>query len=235
MKAKTPSLRALLIARRRIIETATSKLDLLRTVLERRRPRDLAHALIYASAKNPEQFDRISSLLTELEVKWAPVTQETTKNPNRLAQILDSFAKGAIQVLLAKKVLDEGVDIPTIREAFIIASSTVEREWVQRRGRVLRMHPDKPWAVVHDFLALPPPRWFRREPSPSVAGIVRTEFGRAQAFGRYAQNVFGQDGLDADLSQLSEAFWPRSSAAASQLDNPGHLRVAAATPGGKLW
>ena len=145
-------LRALLIARRRIIETATSKLDLLRAVLERRRPRDLAHALIYASAKNPEQFDRIGSLLTELEVKWAPVTQETTKNPNRLAQILDSFAKGAIQVLLAKKVLDEGVDIPTIREAFIIASSTVEREWVQRRGRVLRMHPGKPWAAVHDFL-----------------------------------------------------------------------------------
>lgn len=228
-------LRALLIARRRIIETATSKLDLLRAVLERRRPRDLAHALIYASAKNPEQFDRIGSLLTELEVKWAPVTQETTRNPNRLAEILDSFGKGAIQVLLAKKVLDEGVDIPSIREAFIVASSTVEREWVQRRGRVLRMHPGKPWAVVHDFLALPPPRWFRREPSPSVAGIVRTEFGRAQAFGRHAQNVVGQDGLDADLSQLSEAFWPRSSVAASQLDNPGDLRVASATQGGKLW
>ena len=228
-------LRALLIARRRIIETATSKLDLLRAVLERRRPRDLAHALIYASAKNPEQFDRIGSLLTELEVKWAPVTQDTTRNPNRLAQILDSFGKGAIQVLLAKKVLDEGVDIPTIREAFIIASSTVEREWVQRRGRVLRVHPGKPWAVVHDFLALPPPRSFRREPSGSVAGIVRTEFGRAQAFGRHAQNVVGQDGLDADLSQLSEAFWPRSSVAGSQLDNPGDLRVASATPGGKLW
>ncbi len=226
---------ALLIARRRIIETATSKLDLLRAVLRRRRPRDLAHALIYASAKNPEQFDRIGSLLTELEVKWAPVTQETTRNPKGLTQILDSFGKGAIQVLLAKKVLDEGVDIPTIREAFIIASSTVEREWVQRRGRVLRMHPGKPWAVVHDFLALPPPLWFRRGPNPSVVGIVRTEFGRAQAFGRHAQNVVGQDGLDSDLSQLSEAFWPRSSVAAAQLDNPGDLRVASATPGGKLW
>ncbi|MYK82916.1 MAG: DEAD/DEAH box helicase [Gammaproteobacteria bacterium] len=228
-------LRTLLIARRRIIETAASKLNLLRAVLERRRPRDLAHALIYASAKNPEQFDRIRSLLNELEVKWAPVTQETTKNPKRLAQILDSFGKGAIQVLLAKKVLDEGVDIPTIREAFIVASSTVEREWVQRRGRVLRMHPGKPWAVVHDFLALPPARWFRRERSPSVAGIVRTEFGRAQAFGRHAQNVGGQDGLDTDLSQLSEAFWPQSSAAASQFDNPGDLLVAGAMPGGKLW
>ena len=229
------ALRALLIARRRIIETAASKLDLLRTVLERRRPRDLVHALIYASAKNPEQFDRIGSLLSELDVKWAPVTQETTKNPKRLAQILNSFGKGAIQVLLAKKVLDEGVDIPTIREAFIMASSTVEREWVQRRGRVLRMHPGKPWAVVHDFLALPPAHWFRYERSPSVAGIVRTEIGRAQAFGRHAQNVAGEEGLDADLSQLSEAFWPRSSAAPSILHNPGNLRVPDSTPRGKLW
>ena len=168
-------------------------------------------------------------------MKWAPVTQDTTRNPTRLAQILESFGKGAIQVLLAKKVLDEGVDIPTIREAFIIASSTVEREWVQRRGRVLRMHPGKPWAVVHDILALPPARLFRREPSPSVAGIVRTEFGRAQAFGQHAQNVVGQDGLDADLAQLSEAFWPRSSVAQSRLDKPGDFRVASATPGGRLW
>lgn len=228
-------LQTLLIARRRVIETATSKIDLLRTVLERRRPRELAHALIYASAKNPEQFDRIGSLLTELDVKWAPVTQETTRTPKRLAQILDSFSKGAIQVLLAKRVLDEGVDIPTIREAFIVASSTVEREWVQRRGRVLRTHPGKPWAVVHDFLALPPAQLVRRERSPSVARIVRTEFGRAQAFGRYSQNVTGEDGLDADLAQLSEAYWPRSHAASSPLDNPGGLRIADSTPRGKLW
>ena len=228
-------LRALLIARRRIIETATSKVDLLRAVLIRRRPRDLGHALVYASAKNPEQFDQIGSLLTTLGIKWSPVMQETTRTPKRLARILDSFAKGAIQVLLAKKVLDEGVDIPTIREAFIVASSTVEREWVQRRGRVLRTHPGKPWAVVHDFLALPPARLVRRERNPSVARILRTEFGRAHAFGRHAQNVAGQDGLDADLTRLTEAFWPRSSATSSILDNPGDLGVAESTPRGKLW
>ncbi len=227
-------LRALLIARRRIIETATSKIDLLRSVLERRRPRDLSHALIYASAKNPEQFDRIASLLAELEVKWARVTQETTRTPKRLAEILDDFGKGAIQVLLAKKVLDEGVDIPTIREAFIVASSTVEREWVQRRGRVLRMHPGKPWAVVHDFLALPPARLVRRDRNPSVTRIVKTEFGRAHAFGRHAQNVAGQDGLDAELGRLTEAFWPRSTAAPSLLDSPGDLEVADSTPRGRL-
>ena len=119
-------LQGLLIARRRIIETGQSKIDLLREVLIRRSPRDLEHTLIYASAKNPEQFDEIGKLLTTLKVKWAPVTQDTTRNPKLLGRILDSFAKGANQVLLAKKVLDEGVDIPSIREAFIVASSTVE-------------------------------------------------------------------------------------------------------------
>ena len=52
-------LQGLLIARRRIIETAGSKIDLLRDVLVRRVPRHLEHALIYASAKNPQQFDEL--------------------------------------------------------------------------------------------------------------------------------------------------------------------------------
>ena len=179
-------LQRLLIARRRIIETGQSKIDLLREVLNRRGPRDLEHALIYASAKNPEQFDDIGRLLTALGVKWAPVTQDTTRNPKPLARILDSFARGAIQVLLAKKVLDEGVDIPSIREAFIVASSTVEREWVQRRGRILRRHPGKPWAIVHDFLALPPARLVRGDGTRGLKKIIETELNRTYAFGRYA-------------------------------------------------
>ena len=81
-------------------------------------------------------------------------------------------------MLLAKKVLDEGVDIPSIREAFIVASSTVEREWVQRRGRVLRTHPGKPWAIVHDFLAFPPVRLVRGDGTQGLKKIVRAELNR---------------------------------------------------------
>ena len=212
-------LQGLLIARRRIIETGQSKIDLLREVLVHRGPRDLEHALIYASAKNPEQFDAIGALLTELEVKWAPVTQETTRNPKLLARILDSFAKGANQVLLAKKVLDEGVDIPSIREAFIVASSTVEREWVQRRGRVLRRHPGKPWAIVHDFLALPPARLVRGDGTRGLKKIIRTELNRTYAFGKYAQNVAGADGVHANLERLTIAYWPNAGIRTDILSN----------------
>ena len=228
-------LRGLLIARRRIIETGPSKIDLLREVLVRRGPRDLEHALIYASAKNPEQFDEIGKLLKALKVKWAPVTQETTRNPKLLARILDSFAKGTNQVLLAKKVLDEGVDLPSIREAFIVASSTVEREWVQRRGRVLRRHPGKPWAIVHDFLALPPVRVVRGDGTKGLKKIIETELSRAYAFGRYAQNIAGADGVHADLERLTTAYWPEAGVETGILNAADEHVVASATPRGKPW
>lgn len=200
-------LKRLRIQRRRIIETATSKLLLLRKVLEARDPRALDGALIYATAKDPQQFEEIGSLLDILEVRWAPVTQETTAKPRVLASRLDAFADGGYQVLLAKKVLDEGVDIPRIREAFIVASSTVEREWIQRRGRVLRKHRDKPYALVHDFLALPPARLTAHDQTDAQK-IVRTEFNRAYTFAKYARNATGEDSIFADLKRIRAAYQP---------------------------
>ena len=229
------SLQRLLIARRRIIETGESKIGLLRAVLSQRVPRDLEHTLIYASAKNPEQFEAIANLLTDLKIKWAPVTQETTTNTRRLGAILDTFASGACQVLLAKKVLDEGVDIPSIREAFIVASSTVQREWIQRRGRVLRRHPGKPWAVVHDFLALPPVELVRRDGTPAVRRIIESEVHRAYTFGMHAENVAGNHGVHADLNRIKAAYWPAGSLRAGILYNEGEHVLASGTPRGRPW
>ena len=226
-------LRSLLIARRRIIETASAKISLLRAVLERRGPRELCHSLVYASAKNPNQFEEIAQVLTELNIKWAPVTQETTANTSLLRRTLKSFAQGELQVLLAKKVLDEGVDIPSIREAFIVASSTIEREWIQRRGRVLRIHPDKPWAIIHDFVCLPPISVFQRFNAPSLRKIVENELHRAYAFGSYAQNTTGNDNVTQDLDRISEMFWPESGAFA--LDSGEQNLIASATPIGVPW
>ncbi len=229
------AVRRLLIARRRIVETAQTKIDLLRVVLLRREPSELEHTLIYASAKRPSQFTDIGRVLTELGVRWSQVTQDTTAKPRLLARVLDSFTEGAIQVLLAKRVLDEGVDIPSVREAFIVASSTVEREWVQRRGRVLRMHPSKPRAIVHDFLGLPPVSVVRSDGNPSVAGIVRTELSRAQAFGRYAENLAGPNGVAADLERLTQAYWPLGGARPPLLSGPHEHWVATTTPKGRPW
>ena len=223
-------LKRLLIQRRRVIETATAKISLLRRVLEKRDPRSLDGALIYATAKDPQQFEDIGSLLDLLEVRWAPVTQATTARPRLLTSRLDAFAEGGYQVLLAKKVLDEGVDIPRIREAFIVASSTVEREWIQRRGRVLRLHRDKPYALVHDFLALPPAQLVAHDKT-NVVKIVRTEFNRAYTFAKFARNATGEKNVFADLERIRTAYQPDSETA-RLLQSPNDSFVSPGTPKG---
>lgn len=233
-EGKPDGLTGLLMARRKIIETADAKLSLLRRVLEKRGPRSLTQTLIYASAKNPEQFDSIAKMLTDLNVRWAPVTQDTTTNRSRLIQTLKTFEEGGYQVLLAKKVLDEGVDIPSIREAFIVASSTVQREWIQRRGRVLRKHPGKQWAIIHDFLALPPSQILRSDGTESMKKIIRIELDRAYSFASHARNATGQEGVLTNLHQIRSAFWPEGFSS-QVLNRPGDSILALAIPQGKPW
>ena len=229
-------LTSLLIRRRRIIETAHAKIPLLRAVLRHRQPRSIAHALIYASAKNPEQFESIAETLGDLGVRWAPVTEKTTASTRQLNETLRTFTAGGYQVLLAKKVLDEGVDIPSIREAFLVASSTVQREWIQRRGRVLRRHPDKPWAILHDFIALPPVELVR-DAGPAdkdLKRIVQGELSRAFSFAAHARNATGEDGVLAHLELLRNAYWPDRESRAI-LQRAGDRLISPATPEGTPW
>lgn len=228
----------LLIMRRRVIETARAKLPLLRKVVHHRGPRSLTQSLVYASAKNPAQFDNIVALFKEAKVRWAPVTQETTANPRLLRERLETFSIGGYQVLIAKKVLDEGVDIPSTREAFLIASSTVEREWVQRRGRILRRHPDKPHAVLHDFLSLPPVSVVRGADAldKDLRKIVQRELSRAYSFAAHARNAPGGGGVVAHLERIKSAYWPKPGGVRpSILRSANDYLLDPSTPKGALW
>ena len=228
------ALTSLLIARRRVIETAHAKISLLRAVIQRRGPRALTQALVYASAKNPQSFADIGTMLTDLDIRWAPVTEAQSASKRRLADTLSTFGAGGYQVLLAKKVLDEGIDIPSIREAFIVASSAVQREWIQRRGRVLRIHPGKPWAIVHDFVTLPPARLVRDEGSRTMKKLVRSELDRAYSFAAHARNATGVDGVLSALQRIRNVYWPESDPG-QLLQNPGDYFIAPATPEGAPW
>jgi superfamily II DNA or RNA helicase len=87
------------------------------------------------------------------------------------------------------KVLDEGLDVPATTHAYILASSTVRREWVQRRGRILRTAPGKERAYLHDFFVVPPDR-----ASSEGRAILRAELQRADEFARLAENAWDNDG-----------------------------------------
>ena len=48
------------------------------------------------------------------------------------------------------KCLDEGVDVPRTEIAIFCSSTGNPRQYVQRRGRVLRLHDDKEKAIIYD-------------------------------------------------------------------------------------
>ena len=97
-------------------------------------------------------------------------------------------------IVVAIRCLDEGIDIPITDHALIIASSTVEREYVQRRGRVLRRAPDKLSAEVHDLLLV----------DPQGGALTRSEALRALEFVRLARNSAARERLKALVALSSD-------------------------------
>lgn len=100
-------------------------------------------------------------------------------------EIIENFCDGAIDILFAKQRLNEGIDIPSAKRAFFIASSTSEREFIQRRGRVLRKSPEtnKTLAEIFDFIVVPPDK-----NSIYAQSIVENEIKRAMDFAATADN-----------------------------------------------
>jgi superfamily II DNA or RNA helicase len=130
------------------------------------------------------------------------LTAQETANRRDTARIIRAFQDGEIRVLTAKRVLDEGVNLPQVRKAFVLASTTVERQWIQRRGRLLRRCPaiNKTHSIIHDFVAIPPE--VEGGIDQETRGIVRGELRRAQEFARLARNAGSANGPLSVLDEL---------------------------------
>jgi len=195
----------LLRDRRALLETAEGKLLTLSALLAEEDLNGLRHTLIYATDKAPAQLDAVNLLLRDKNVLFHQLTAEETANRERTKRIIKSFQDGEIQVLTAKRVLDEGVNIPQICKAYLLASTTVERQWIQRRGRLLRKCDaiGKTHSIIHDFVALPPN--LGEGLDADARSIVRSELRRAQEFARLARNAGRSDGPLAVLDKLVDA------------------------------
>ena len=77
------------------------------------------------------------------------------ENMEKRIELVDAFNKGEITALAAIRCLDEGINIPSIKSALILASNDDYREFVQRRGRILRLYGDKKDAQIYDTIVLP--------------------------------------------------------------------------------
>ncbi len=179
--------------RRLVLETAEGKLAKLKELLIECKGFGTKHLLIYATDKDPDQLNQVNELVRDVGMRFHQITANETRNAKLVESVLSSYRSGALEVLTAKRVLDEGLDVPEISTAIILASTTVERQWVQRRGRVLRMCPaiGKETSTIHDFIVLPPAGESRDD---EVEQLIKSEVKRCDEFTRLASNAAAPGG-----------------------------------------
>ncbi len=114
-------------------------------------------SIVFCPPGRDEEDDRIlhkvKSVFSDRHMLCGSITASTSMSER--PRILDAFAKGELQVLLAIGCLDEGMDIPATRNAVMLYSVDRSKQFIQRRGRVLRRSEGKKHACIHDLIMLP--------------------------------------------------------------------------------
>lgn len=182
----------LLMQRARLIGAAENKLKALRDLMATRR--ETTHTLFYCSdgTQNSTQRSSLAQLNAVARILGVElgfrVSTYTAQTPLQERENLRrQFETGDLQGLVAIRCLDEGVDIPAIQTAVILASSGNPRQFIQRRGRVLRPHPGKERATIFDMVVLPPE--LDREALEVERNLLRKELRRFVEFADLADNA----------------------------------------------
>jgi superfamily II DNA or RNA helicase len=183
-------LKRLLIARAAILNNARTKLPSLLHHLEIdiSKSNDIGQEqnglLIYCA---PGGHRKVLQEVAGLGLRCHEFVASTDPEARQL--VLRAFGEGEYQALVAIKCLDEGVDVPATRIAYILASSTNPREFVQRRGRVLRPSPGKNSADVYDFFVIPSEKYQQSDRNGAKA-MLRRQLPRFAEFSADASNTF---------------------------------------------
>jgi DNA phosphorothioation system restriction enzyme len=206
-----PAAQALLIARARILASASGKLPALAAAIKPYA--GTSHNLVYCGdgtsqgdtgVSGVRQIEAVVQLLgREIGMRVKSYTAETPTEERR--ELRRRFETGDLQALVAIRCLDEGVDIPETERAFVLASSTNPRQYIQRRGRVLRRSPatGKKHAYIHDFLVVPPPGVLEERLWQTERNLVGREIERVVEFAGLATN--GPVALD-KLAELRQRY-----------------------------
>ena len=204
------SLKELLIRRARIIAGCNNKVSkLLETIKDYKNDYNIlvyCGATKYGARKEDEsELRQIEEVNRRLYHELGMKVRKFTSNEDNEArtEIKEMFVNQEIQVITAIKCLDEGVNIPAIKTAFILASSTNPKEYIQRRGRVLRKADNKEYAIIYDFITLPRPlndvKYLSYEEQQIDLSLVKREFSRIKEFASEARNPSDADQLQLDI------------------------------------
>lgn len=184
---------SLLMQRARLIGAAANKLEALRQLMVGRL--NTSHTLFYCgdgagedalSQESQHQIAAVTRLLgAQLGYRINTYTAETPLVERE--ELRRQFESGELQGLVAIRCLDEGVDIPAVQTAVILASSGNPRQFIQRRGRILRPHPGKQRATLFDMIVLPPD--LGRETLEVERNLLKKELRRFLEFADLADNA----------------------------------------------
>lgn len=203
-------LKRLLLARKRIIHKAVNKLAMFKEIIQKRfeEKGNLKYSLIYVPEGNrpdyldsADDFDHTEEIaddndaehlinqytLAVTEIDRSVTVRKFVSGQQDREEILSDFAAGKLHVLTSMKCLDEGVDVPRSELAIFCSSTGNPRQFIQRRGRVLRTHKDKKMAELHDLVVVP-------EVSPNSnsyrmeQSLLRGELARVNNFALLSEN-----------------------------------------------
>ena len=186
-------------SRLRVISMAAEKMSKIDEIIDHVPERD--HLVVYCgdghlfdgdNGREIRHIQAIKKVLYEHDYKSSQFT--ATENMETRMALVDAFNKGEISALAAIRCLDEGINIPSIKSALILSSNDDYREFVQRRGRILRTYKGKKCASIYDVIVLP---------STECPGIAKIEFRR---FREYAKLALNWDDLQPILSEYLESY-----------------------------
>jgi len=205
-----------LLERARLLASAEGKIPALLAVIRKLKANNhpISNALVYCGDGRVDEPDEDDRFMRQIDVaarelgiaadlKIRRFTHSET--PREREQILSDLRNRRLDALVAIRCLDEGIDLPNICMGFVLASSTNPRQFIQRRGRLLRNAPGKEYAEIWDFIVSPPdltdlvdPETFNLE-----RRLVAREMARVIEF---CQTAINADSAEAVLLDLKRRY-----------------------------
>ena len=201
----------LLLQRKRIIHKAINKLDVFGTIIKKiNDSRKLKYCFTFAPEGDyvgDNSFEEYNNIIDRFILKTNEVCPNIRVNSytsrdssSDRKDKLRGFADGKIDILFTMKAIDEGVDIPRAEIGIFTSSTGNPRQFIQRRGRLLRKHKDKQCAYIYDLIVIPSggaidgKDYFRMEKK-----LVEQEMKRVGYFASLSKNFYDSKDVLQDI------------------------------------
>ena len=198
----------LLMRRKNVLHKAQDKYRVFESVIDELVRQDLTrYCFVYA----PEGFDPkdderiIENMQRVVNEKYPEIkTNSLGGGDSKRKDKIRAFEEGRIDILFAMKCLDEGVDVPRTEVGVFTSSTGNPRQFIQRRGRLLRKHKDKIFATIYDLIVVPNFNYNRdRSTFDMERSLVRGELTRVAYFASLASNY---NEISSTLAELADYY-----------------------------